>query len=136
MIRTVLAFTLLFFSLESLAAEAPESSGLERSCHENAPRLEAADMVKNGFVVHYLQDGQKEYVRLDYVFADRLYYRFKGMTWRAIYLAHPSGVIQRTPTSASIMCGYVIGFSIDSEGSRSGHLQWVFLHDAVFVETP
>jgi len=138
LVCSALACALLGAGMTSSAAEAQESesTGAERICHRSSPRLQTSDMVKGGFVVHYLENGTKEFVRMDYVFADRLYFRFNRSTWRAIYLAHPSAVIQKTPTTESIVCSYVLGFSIDAEGSRSGGLQWVFLHDAVFVETP
>jgi len=107
----------------------------ESQCRRNPPGLQTSDMVSRGFVVHYTTGGDKEYVRLDYVYTDQLYYEHAGTTWRAIYLAHPSAVIQTGEEEATI-CGYVLGFPIRRVGSATGEIKWVFLPDVRFVETP
>lgn len=106
----------------------------ERRCHENPPGLRTPDMVTSGYVVHYLANGDKEFVRLQFVFPERLYYRYHRSTWRAIYIAHPSAVIQQNPPERDFICGYVAGFPLAAPSG--GVTDWVPMQDVQFIETP
>lgn len=133
-LRLAMGITVALLAGPTAAEQDTPTPAAER-CRSNPPGLHTADMIASGFAVLYRNGGDdKEFVRLQYVYGDQLYYRYEGRNWRAMYLAHPSAVYEGKAGEPDAICAYISGFPIDS--TAGGTATWVPFGDVNFVETP
>lgn len=106
------------------------------TCTDYPGGLDASDMIKRGFFVVQRNGWQRiEYLSPKLVYDERLYYKWNGKTFRAVYLMSPTVFHHPGQTGSGEVCGYVAGFDVEGRLGRPSNLEIVAVSAANFLET-
>ncbi len=80
------------------------------------PKLNFKEMLLKDFFIINRGIIQSEYLKLRYVFSDKLFFNYNGVTYRAIYLIDPTLFNHPGVTGEGTLDGYVAGFPTNNIG--------------------